>query len=153
MCIFSLLHGLTYSPTLIRHSKVKTIWHFGRIFSKNLGGIVGSWQQLPLEWLILTCKCKENFVWNYVVDIYSMKEHSHFNTPAFLWDFLFSIFIIQKIHVLHTTMQSLKNASSKNILPHSVIYVNIRSTNVQQVSMVVMNNIVFNICGAEIYCV
>ena len=57
------------------------------------------------------------------------------------------------MYILHTTMQSLKNAPSKNILPHSVIYVNIRSTNVQQVSMVVMNNIVFNICGAEIYCV
>ena len=40
-----------------------------------------------------------------------------------------------------------KNTPSENILPHSVLY-----ENVQQVSMVVMNNIVFNICGAEIYC-
>ena len=47
------------------------------------------------------------------------------------------------MYILHTTMQSLKNAPSKNILPHSVIYVNIRSTNVQQVSMVVMNKYCF----------
>ena len=46
--------------------------------------------------------------------------------------------LIASYYIHDTSMQSLKNASSKNILPHSVIYVNIRSTNVQQVSMVVV---------------
>ena len=93
--LFSLLHGLSYFPTLIWHSKVKTIWHFGRIFSKNWGGIVGSWQ--PATWMIDIDLQVQRELCLKLCGYCFMKEHSHPNAPVFLLDFLLSIFTIQCI--------------------------------------------------------
>lgn len=90
---------------------------------------------------MIDIECKENFVWNYVVRYIFYKGAS---SPTFFSVFKFN----SKNPCITYNYAKPKNAPSENILPHSVLY-----ENVQQVSMVVMNNIVFNICGAEIYCV